>query len=580
MLISMATSASKRSLLILALLASASVSAQTVATETQNFSVERLRISTNRLGLIDVESGALEPHLSFDVGLWVGYAKNPLVVNSITDNNRLGSLVRDRFGANLFGSIGLFDWVEIGLAVPLILYQSRPGEIPGALATDTVLSQLSRTKLGDLRAQVKIRLLNQKDFGVSLALMPAATFPTGGAQGYAGEPRVVWAPEALLSRDFDHLRLGLNLGGVIRRRTVLLNETVESELTGHLGAGWRFKAPQDKDGIPLEIDASLSAAVSAYRPFRQSNQNHLELRAMLAYDVIEAIQVFAGGGIGLLPGWGTPDWRVFMGMRFGTVPEKPPVMLAAKEDPDPDHDGVLGAADRCPNAPGPNSNDGCPDLDVDGDKIVDRKDKCPQDAEDVDQFQDEDGCPDPDNDEDGVLDVNDQCPLEKGPEANRGCPDPDRDGDSVVDRLDNCPDEPGPVENQGCAKRQLVIISEGGLRILENVYFKTNRDVIEVRSFAVLDNVVSVLKAHPEVKHVLVEGHTDSVGKPVKNMDLSDRRARSVMRYLVSHGIEPERLTAKGYGQTKPVADNKTAAGREKNRRVVFTILDDNQETP
>ena len=97
--------------------------------------------------------------------------------------------------------------------------------------------------------------------------------------------------------------------------------------------------------------------------------------------------------------------------------------------------------------------------------------------------------------------------------------------------------------------------------------------MIEKRSFKLLDNVVAVLKTHPDVAHVLVEGHTDSKGNPKRNLELSDRRAKSVMKYLLDKGIAPERLTAKGYGQTKPIEDNKTAAGREKNRRVVFTIV-------
>ncbi len=570
--------AAQRWLAVSLLCASLPASAQQLAVEDQRFSLERLRLSTTREGLIDVESAAVLPHLAWDFGLWVGYEKNPLVVNRISDGTRLGALVSDRVGASLFGSLGVLGFLEFGLELPVVLYQARASELPGALAPDAALGPLSATRLGDIRAAAKVRLLSQERYGVHLALMPAVSLPSGGGGQYSGAPGVEFAPEALLSRDFTHLRLGLNLGATLRGRSETLNQTVESELTGHFGVGYRFYSPDRSRGAPLELDASLAAAVSAARPFRQKNQNHLELRLMAAYDVNPALQVFVGTGLGLMSGWGTPDWRVFLGARYGKVLQaaKAAEPLPPPPDPDPDGDGLAAGADRCPDRAGPKENGGCPDEDADADGLVDRLDGCPTQAEDKDGFQDDDGCPDPDNDGDGVPDKEDRCPAVKGPASNRGCPDPDRDGDGLVDRLDNCPDEAGPPENQGCAARQLVIISEGQLSILEKVYFKTNSHVIEQRSFRLLNNVVAVLKAHPDVDKVLVEGHTDSQGSATKNLGLSERRAASVVKYLVDHGISPARLTPKGYGQTKPIADNKTAAGREKNRRVVFTILSGN----
>ena len=110
--------------------------------------------------------------------------------------------------------------------------------------------------------------------------------------------------------------------------------------------------------------------------------------------------------------------------------------------------------------------------------------------------------------------------------------------------------------------------------ILQQVYFDTAKDVIQKRSFQVLDSVAYALKIHPNIKKVLIEGHTDDRGSRDKNVDLSKRRASSVMRFLIGKGIEGERLQAEGYGPDKPIASNKTSAGRQLNRRVVFTILD------
>jgi OOP family OmpA-OmpF porin len=247
-------------------------------------------------------------------------------------------------------------------------------------------------------------------------------------------------------------------------------------------------------------------------------------------------------------------------------------------DPDNDQDGYVDIVDKCPDQPETKNDfkddDGCPDVaDSDGDGIADDADKCPKEAEDKDTFQDDDGCPDPDNDDDKVLDVDDQCPLEKGPEANHGCPDKDADGDGVVDREDNCPDEPGTAKNHGCKEKQLVVITEEGLDILDIVYFDTSKAIIQKRSYKLLDNVAAVIIAHPQVGKFRVEGHTDDRGNDDDNLDLSQRRAEAVVKYLVDKGVPAERLEALGFGETKPLADNKTKAGRAKNRRVEFKII-------
>jgi outer membrane protein OmpA-like peptidoglycan-associated protein len=157
------------------------------------------------------------------------------------------------------------------------------------------------------------------------------------------------------------------------------------------------------------------------------------------------------------------------------------------------------------------------------------------------------------------------------PEANQGCPDPDSDGDTVVDRLDNCPIEPGPPDNAGCPNRQLVRIVSGKLEMLDTVYFQLDKAIIEQRSYALLDNVAAVLGAHPKLV-VQVEGHTDSRGDAAHNMDLSQRRAQAVVDYLVAKGLARAQLQARGFGATRPIADNATDDGRSHNRRVAFTI--------
>ncbi len=169
-------------------------------------------------------------------------------------------------------------------------------------------------------------------------------------------------------------------------------------------------------------------------------------------------------------------------------------------------------------------------------------------------------------DADAIVDAEDESPIE--PE------DPDRDGDGVPDRIDNCPDVPGPPENQGCPEEQLVVIEESRLEILDKIYFNLDSAKLQQRSHAVLDDVAAVLNAHPEISTIRVEGHTDFTGPFDYNMDLSRRRADSVVQYLVAEGgVDRERLVAEGFGETRPLVPNaRTKMELAQNRRVEFHI--------
>jgi outer membrane protein OmpA-like peptidoglycan-associated protein len=180
-----------------------------------------------------------------------------------------------------------------------------------------------------------------------------------------------------------------------------------------------------------------------------------------------------------------------------------------------------------------------------------------------------------DRDGDGVPDSEDLCPDEPGPAALDGCPDDD--GDGIPNREDKCPNEPGPPENDGCPlpeDQPRVVFGSKGILLKDSINFDTGKDTIKSESFPLLDQVAKYLLAHPELKRVRVEGHTDNVGNAAYNKDLSARRARSVVRYLVSKGVAESRLEPAGFGYEQPIASNATALGRAKNRRVAFTILE------
>ena len=181
-------------------------------------------------------------------------------------------------------------------------------------------------------------------------------------------------------------------------------------------------------------------------------------------------------------------------------------------------------------------------------------------------------CPYLDDDGDGILNKDDACPLEKGIPELKGCPAKDSDGDGIPDYLDKCPNEPGTAEYQGCPPPKKAAISATKVEITDKVYFDTGKATIQPRSYDLLNDVATVLAAHPEVKNVRIEGHTDSTGKAAFNRKLSLQRAEAVKAYLAGKGVDASRLSAEGFGPDRPVASNKTKAGREKNRRVEFMI--------
>ena len=238
---------------------------------------------------------------------------------------------------------------------------------------------------------------------------------------------------------------------------------------------------------------------------------------------------------------------------------------------DADKDSVLDEKDKCPLVKGSVENNGCPDGDKDQDGVLDRLDACPA----VKGVPENKGCPDDDTDADGTVDRLDDCKTEKGPAANKGCPYPDTDKDTVTDNIDNCINEAGPVENQGCpvAVKQLVVITSEALVIKDKVFFDTDKATIQKRSNGMLDQIVSILNSHTEIKEVQVEGHTDNVGDAAHNRTLSANRAQSVVDYLVKKGIAANRLKPMGFGPDRPAEDNATPKGKEANRRVEFNII-------
>ncbi|HMU39393.1 MAG TPA: OmpA family protein [Pseudomonadota bacterium] len=178
--------------------------------------------------------------------------------------------------------------------------------------------------------------------------------------------------------------------------------------------------------------------------------------------------------------------------------------------------------------------------------------------------------PPDDPDGDGLIAPIDHCPEEKGPAENNGCPERDADKDGIVDRLDDCPTLPGRKALHGCPR---VYADDNKIKVLERIHFATDQDVILPESFSVLEEIADYIKSHPEWLEILIEGHCDIRADDAYNLNLSQRRANAVLKFLLLRGVEPNRLKAQGFGRSRPIATNDTEEGMALNRRVEFTIL-------
>lgn len=237
---------------------------------------------------------------------------------------------------------------------------------------------------------------------------------------------------------------------------------------------------------------------------------------------------------------------------------------------DSDGDGVPDRIDECPDTPQGVVVDsvGCP-VDSDGDGVPDYIDKCPDTPKGV--VVDSVGCP-IDDDGDGVPNYIDECPdTPQGVVVDSvGCP-VDTDGDGIPDYLDKCPNVPGPESNYGCPELKKEVRSLFK-KAMQGIQFETDKDVIKKSSYPTLDKIVEVMKTNPTYM-LSIGGHTDDVGSEEYNQVLSEKRAGSVRRYLIEHGVEESRIASKGYGKTMPIADNTTVEGRALNRRVEFEVI-------
>jgi outer membrane protein OmpA-like peptidoglycan-associated protein len=468
----------------------------------QGLDGERFVPAAGAAGGLQVERPVVPTHLGYGLGLFLNFADDPVVVRDRATGELAGKLVDHALSADLLGSLGLFDWFELAVGLPVrLVYRGDAATVDGAALA-------AAAGVGDLRLVPKMSFgwSGNASGGHVLGVALPLTLPTGQARALRGAGGVTVEPRFLALLYGARWLLDASLGFRFRGRDI--PSAPGHELTFGLAATYTPQIAED----PLDLQLEAVGGWLPQGPGRALSALPLEVLGALVWKPHPRWRVYAGGGVGVTNGPGVPDARALAGVRYAVAV--------------PGRGGV---------------------RDSDSDGVPDDQDRCPDQPEDMDGFQDGDGCPEPDNDHDGIADDDDECPDDA--------------------------EEPGG-DKDGCPDRPTVIVRKGKMVIYGKVLFPVGSAHMQPKSEVLIDQMAQALKDHPSIRRLEIEGHTDSTGMADFNKKLSQERADTVKEALIKRGIDGKRLVARGYGEERPVAPDLTRAGRAKNRRVEFTILE------
>ncbi|MBA3453769.1 MAG: OmpA family protein [Deltaproteobacteria bacterium] len=590
-----------------------------------NIDLSGFRPAIDSRGYLTVNASQVLGHTEFSFGLGsLDWGYKLLDFENGPNSYSIDNIIT----ATLIAAVGIKAGpieLEFGASVPLrIMNGIREPGFTGEEGNpnDDKQFKVDGQGLGNVGLHLKTRFLKtSRPPHIGVGVIASVYLPTVDPENrWMGTPKLMPQIMGILDKEFGRtgrLRMAINAGIRIRSTETFTDNdagmtpplapvtggTITASGEIPFGFGIAYAITKQKFDIVAEVIGAVPLG---------ENDNYQPLEAIGGVKLYLARNSFLslGAGRGLMPAKGAnPDVRAFIGIVFepnigdrdgdglkddvDKCPDDPEDFDGFEDEdgcpePDNDRDGILDEDDKCPLIPedkdGFQDEDGCPEGDKndrDGDGILDNVDKCPDDPEDFDQFEDEDGCPDPDNDQDGILDVDDLCPNDPedkdGFEDEDGCPDLDNDKDRILDKDDKCPNEPetynGMDDEDGCPDRGRVIVTDTGIEILDMVYFEYNKAVIKSQSFPILDAVAATMQGNPSIQLIEVQGHTDERGNDAYNLDLSDRRAASVKKYLIDKGVDANRLESQGYGETQPIDRRSNEAAWAKNRRVAFLII-------
>ncbi len=496
--------------------------------------------------------------------LTFSYAKNPLVLVQQGSTEQLGRVVTDQLTLHGQFGIQLKRRLFVDLNLPLTALQDGEDLTRG----NAIFSAPQDAAINDVRVGARLALLESDGAIPGASVGFRLWLPTGDPDQLTGGDVVRYGASVIVGADTPSYVWSASVGRR-RQQNIGLDGLLGSDVS--FTAGIAAKLGMFQIGPELFGSTVANSKIEAFT--RRGSRAEVLLGGKYRFGPFTA---GLAAGPGLTRGVGTPAFRVIGQFAYAPERKKPEVSaepqvvkrdrtvtqlgggiggeavggaggaVALAADGDEDGDGVLNSADACPRVVGPNSGakPGCP-PDQDGDGIVDSDDKCPNEPGVPSDDPAEYGCA-VDTDGDGIKDPADACPRAQGPKAK----DPKKHG---------CPTS--------------VTVTGKQIVIAQNIKFATAKDTIQPESFPILQQVATLMNDRPEITRVAVDGHTDNVGREKNNLSLSQRRAVAVIRWLIAHGVDERRLEARGYGPRRPIADNKTAEGRAKNRRVEFQIL-------
>jgi outer membrane protein OmpA-like peptidoglycan-associated protein len=512
------------------------------------------------------------------------------------------SIIQHYTQLNMMGGYTLGN-LRIGLDVPIVL--QIEGQMPSCRS-------LQATSLGDIIIDAKYQLLGKDDaLGASFALR--SSIPTVGGSTVLGSSVPVIEAEVALDKDLDAFFVAFNAGHRQKDKTTFENSTTGSEYFIRGGIA-----------VPITDNCSIGAEYGSAISYSTDGSSLSEALLNTQGD-FAGFTLRTGFGIGFGDAIGTPAWRAFAGIIY-TPSSKPK---------DADADGIFDDVDQCIDVPedmdSVQDEDGCPDptaviinfvdsegkkmggvswtggdlngtsgtslqsqateftltASVDGYKPVSQQVNIPDAADfslDIPLEMLVGSVQVSIIDEEGKAIEGAQWQVIKGPKKNvsgsevslapgsyillayaRGFKKMKQDVTIEVDKKQ---------EISLTLKSTKAKVSEGKIDFDGAIHFKAGSSVILDKSYPLLKDIGDIMKDHPEVIKVRVEGHTDSKGNNKKNKELSQARAEAVVTYLVSHGIDAKRMVAEGFGEENPVASNKTKDGREENRRVEIHVLE------
>ncbi len=532
--------------------------AQTALVAPSQLDLQLFKPSMDSAGLLNLNVGGTGGHLTTRGGVWLDYSRRLLRTEIDGTDVKLGDVVGQRLDATAIATLGILSRFEIGVAMPFNIYQTG---LDTPLVRDVIGKQeLSKSGVSDLRLMAKGSLLTETDSRPALALVVEASVPTGDAEELRSEPSWTITPQVAGSKRFGAFNVVANLGYRHRNENARIYTIgLGDEFIYRLGG--TYAIPRRGGPSLYSIITSLYGSTPTSDIFgfggkdRAILKNSMELAVAGARRITTSVgnfRVSAGVGLGLLPGYGSPQVRGILSFDF----------LNREPFDDDDRDGIVNVNDKCPGVAEDLDDfedlDGCPEIDNDSDGIEDIDDECPNKPEDKDNFEDFDGCPEVselDVDTDGVDDAHDKCPDTRedfdGHEDEDGCFDPDNDGDGLTDISDLCPeefeDQATSADKDGCPSglemQALAVLDRNAISTSAPVEF-TEKGGVAPQSAGILNQVALLLREHNEIVQLTVQV------TPMKNLPVmkkqAERRAKAVVDYLAARGVERARLIAEG----------------------------------